>query len=62
MYDKSNLILNTHITALNKTVSIYDSFSYFQGKAPKEKLNLLNTGNVLKFLVEKNMLKDELKF
>ena len=55
-------MLNTHITALNKTVSIYDSFSYFQGKAPKEKLNLLNTGNVLKFLVEKNMLKDELKF
>ena len=45
LYNKSNLILNTYITALNKTVSIYGSFSYFQGKTPKEKLNLLDAGN-----------------
>ena len=62
MYDNSNLNLNTHITALNKTVSRYGSFSYFQGKTPKEKLNLPNAEKLLKFLVEKNTLRNELKF
>ena len=33
LYDKSNLILDTFITALNKKISIYGSFIYFIGKA-----------------------------
>ena len=52
----------TFITALNKKISIYGSFSYFQGKIPKEILTLLSAGDFLKFLVEKNTLKNELKF
>ena len=31
-YDKSNTIKRTFITALNKELSIYVSFSYFSGK------------------------------
>ena len=62
MYDKSNLIKETCITPLNKKISIYGSFSYFQGKTPKEILTLLSAGNFLEFFVEKNTLKNELKF
>ena len=38
LYDKSNLIKNTYITAINKAISIYGSFSYFKGKSANEKL------------------------
>ena len=62
LYDKSNLILDTFITALNEKISIYDSFSYFQGKTEEEQIRLLSAGNFLKFPVNKNTLKDELKF
>ena len=40
LYDKSNLIKNTYITALNKT--IYGSFSYFKGKTTNENQHLLD--------------------
>ena len=62
LYDKSNLIKETCITPLNKKISIYGSFSYFQGKTPKEILTLLSAGNFLEFFVENNTLKNELKF
>ena len=62
LYDKSNLILDTFITALNKKISIYGSFSYFQDKTEEEKIRLLSAGNFLKFSANKNTLKDELKF
>ena len=62
LYDKSNLILDTFITALNKKCSIYGSFSYFQCKTEEEQIRLLIAGNFLKFSVNKNTLKDELKF
>ena len=45
LYDKSNLIKNTYITAINQAFSIYDSFSYFKGKSANEKLTLLDAGN-----------------
>ena len=32
LYDKSNLIKKTFITAINKQLSLYDFFSYFFGK------------------------------
>ena len=38
--DKSNLTLDTFITALNKKISIYGSFSYFQGKIEEEQISL----------------------
>ena len=62
LYDKSNLIKNTHITALNKPVSLYGSFSYFKVKNEKDNLILLGVGNILKFLVEKNTRKNALQF
>ena len=62
LYDKSNLILDTFITTLNKKNSIHGSLSYFQGKTEEEQIILLSAGNFLKFLVKKNTLKDKLKF
>lgn len=62
LYDKSNLIKDTHITAINKNLSIYGSLSYFQGQSTNESLQLLDVTNFLKFFIEKNSLKNELKF
>ena len=62
LYDKSNLSWDTFITALNKKISIYGSISYFQDKTEEEELRLLSADNFLKFSVNKNTLKDELKF
>ena len=54
--------MDTFITALNKQISIYGLFSYFQGKIEEEQIRLLSAGNFLKFSVNRNTLKDELKF
>ena len=62
LYEKSNLIKNTYITTLNKTIYVYGSFSYFQTKTSNESLHLLDAGNFLNFLVEQNSLRNELKF
>ena len=62
LYNESNLVLDTFITALNEKISIYGSFSYFQGKTGEEQIRLLSAGNFLKFSVNKNSLKEELKF
>ena len=61
MYDKSNTIKKTFITALNKQLSIYGSFSYFSGNVSIKKLTLLEVSNALKFLIEKKVLQDNLK-
>ena len=57
LYDKSNTIKKTFITALNKQLSIYGSFSYFSGNTSIKNLKLLDVSNSLKFLVEKKALK-----
>ena len=54
--------MDTFITALNEKISIYGSFSYFQGKTGEQQIRLLSAGNFLKFSVNKNTLKEELKF
>ena len=59
--DKSNLIKKTFVTAINKQLSLYGSFSYFSGKTSISNLKLLTSSNFLKFLVEKNSLKWNLK-
>ena len=61
LYDKSNTIKKTFISALNKQLSIYGSFSYFSGNTSIKKLKLLDVSNSLKFLVEKKALKENLK-
>ena len=32
LYDRSNLIKKTFVTAINKELNLYGSFSYFSGK------------------------------
>ena len=61
LYDKSNIIKKTFISALNKQLSIYGSFSYFPGSAWIKNLKLLDVSNSLKFLLEKKALKKDLK-
>ena len=43
LYDKSNLIKKTYITALSKQIALYRSFSYFSGKTTAKNLTLLST-------------------
>ena len=52
LYDKSNLIKKTFVTAINKTLSIYGSFSYFSGKIAEKEIKLLDVSNFLKFYIE----------
>ena len=59
--DKSNLIKKTFVSAINKQLSLYGSFSYFSGKSTISNLKLLTSSNFLKFLVEKNSSKSNLK-
>ena len=61
LYDKSNLIKKTFVTAINKQLSLHGSFSYFSGKTCAANLELVNATDSLKFLVEKKSLKDNLK-
>ena len=62
LYDKSFLIKKTFVTALNKQLSLYGSFSYFSGKTAATSLKLLSSNDFLKFLVEKKSLRENLKF
>ena len=62
LYDKSNLIKKTFVAAINKELNLYGSFSYFSGKTNISNLKLINSNNFLKFFIEKNSLKSNLKF
>ena len=55
LYDKSNLIKKTFVTAINKQLSLYGSFSYFSGKTAATNLKLLTSSDFLKFLIEKKI-------
>ena len=59
LYDKSNLIKKTFVTAINKQLLLYGSFSYFSGKTSIKDLKLINSP--LNFLIEKRCLKENLK-
>ena len=52
----------TFVTAINKTLSIFGSFSHFSGKTTEKQIQLLDASNFLKFFVEKQALKRDLKF
>ena len=60
--DKNNLIKKTFVTAINKYLNLYGSFSYFSGKSTIFKLKLISFSDVLKFLVKKNSQISNLKF
>ena len=45
------------MTAINKTLSIYGSFSYFSGKVAEKEIELLDVSNILKFYIERRPLK-----
>ena len=62
MYDKSNLIKKIFVTAINKYLHLYGSFSDFSGETRSSNLKLLSSSNFLKFLVEKNSQVSNLKF
>ena len=49
LYDKSGLIKESYITAINKKVSFYGSTSYFDRKTENEILKLLSPEKSLKF-------------
>ena len=63
MYDKSDLIKETYITALNKKkIAIYDLIRYFNKKTENEIFKIISPENLLKFFVNKNTNKDSLSF
>ena len=50
------------VTAINKNLHLYGSFSDFSGETRSSNLKLLSSSNFLKFLVEKNSQVSNLKF
>ena len=62
LHDKSDLIKETFITALNKKVSIYGSVSYFNKKTENEIFKIITPETLLKFYVEKDATKNSLRF
>ena len=62
LYDKSGLIKESYITAINKIISLYGSTSYFDRKAENEILKILSPENSLKFLVNKDTVRYNLSF
>ena len=60
--NKSFLIKKTFLTAINKTMSIYGSFSHFFGKTTEKEIKLLDASIFLKFFIKRKMLKKDSKF
>ena len=56
MYDKSDLIKETYIAALNKKISIYGSISYFNNKKKTENeiFKTINPENFVKTFVNRD--------
>ena len=62
LYDKSGLIKESYITAINKIFSLYGSTSYFDRKTENEILKLVSPENSLRFLVDKDTVRNNLSF
>ena len=62
LYDKSDLIKETFITALSKKVSTYGSISYFNKKTENKIFKIISPEKFLKFCVEKDATKYSLSF
>ena len=61
-YDKSDLIKETFITALNKKIRIYGSISYFNKKTENQIFKVVTPEEYLKFYVVKDTTKNSLSF
>ena len=57
-YNKSDLIKETFITALNEKILIYGSISYFNKKTENEILKIVSPEEHLKFFVNRNTTKN----
>ena len=62
LYDKSNLIKETYVTAINKKLSIYGPISYFKKKTKDEIFQIISTVDLVKFLINKDTIKNRLSF
>ena len=62
LYDKSGLMKESYITAINKKVSLYGSTSYFDRKTENEILKIVSPENSLEFLVDKDTVRNNLSF
>ena len=56
------MVTDTYIIAINKKISTYSSFSYFNKKTANETLHLISPENMLNFLVNKDTIKNSLSF
>ena len=62
LYDKSNLIKDTFITALNKKILIYGSIGYFNKKTENEIFKIVFPEELIKFYVDKDVTRNSLSF
>ena len=63
LYDKSDLIKETIITASNEKISIYGSISYFnKKKTENDVFEIVNLEEFLKFYIDKDATKNSLSF
>ena len=58
LYDKSDVIKETFISALNKKILIYGSISYFNKKTETEIFKIVTPEEILKFNVNKDITKN----
>ena len=61
LYDKSNLIIESFLTEINKLISIYGSISYF-GKKINKIAEIISSNKPLEFDVKKDTIKNSLDF
>ena len=62
LHDKSNLIKETYLTAINIKLSIYGSISYFNKKTEDEIFQLISSEDSVKLLVKEDTIKNSLSF
>ena len=58
MYNKSDLVKESYITAVNKKVSLFGSTSYFNNKTENEMLKIISPENLLNFLVNRDTIRN----
>ena len=58
LYNKSDLVKESYITAVNKKVSLYGSTSYFNNKTENEMLKIISPENLLNFLVNRDTIRN----
>ena len=62
LYNKSNLVKESYITAINKKISLNGSTSYLNSKTENEMLKMISLENLYKFLVNRDSIRNNLSF